>query len=251
MKIESDGTDGRTVPFMEFYNPSNNIILKDLTFSGLVTGTPIPDYNANATLAQGDYLVLYDAAWSSGGSNVTCSECNCGKRGIDFCSSAVYIGCDGTYCSFNPSNSFTNGNWFINITDLDGSVLDSVVYDSTFPNLTSLPGFAFELRNRGFDNDQGGNWYRSCNIYGSPGDKPLKNCTDICSTTMCQANVPSQWKDYAVVDSNDVSECDCDDVKHYYSNGCSCTLVPPPGDCYVYWVKNVTGPGQFKRYYEC
>ena len=60
----------------------------------------------------------------------------------------------------------------------------------------SVLRFAFELRNRGFDNDQHENWDRSCNIYGSPGDEPLKNCIDICSTILCQANVPPQWKDY-------------------------------------------------------
>ena len=147
----------------------------------------------------------------------------------------------------NESNSFSDGNWFINITDLDGSVLHSVVCDSTFPNLTRLPGFAFKLRNRGFDNDQlqGGNWDRSCNIYGSPGDEPLKNCPDICSTTLCQANVPSQWKDYGII----ISECDCNDVEHYYSNGCSCTPVPAHGDCYVYWERAfTTGDEYFLSY---
>ena len=45
IKLESDNTHGFTVPFVEIYNPSIDIVLNRIKFSGVVTGNPTADYD--------------------------------------------------------------------------------------------------------------------------------------------------------------------------------------------------------------
>ena len=218
VKVKSDGTDGRTVPFVEVYNPLEDIILSNLEFSGIVSGVPTTD--DSRSLPQGYYLVLYDATYSNGGENVTCQECDCTHlAGGDYCSQAVYIGCNGTNCNFH-SDLYSNRDWYLNVSDTSSganSQLDSVRWDSTFPDLMNLTGYSFELINKGYENSYGSNWQTSCNIYGSPGAAPVTNCTSTCTLSLCMSQGASDV-------SVDGDECNCDNENHYYSDGCSCKL---------------------------
>ena len=100
IRIETSGGD-LNAPFIELYNPSVDIFLSDLEFSGVVTGSVTND--SNKILAQGYYLVIYDA---SSGNNVSCSHCNCGDSSnlnSRYCNNAIYIGCNDVICTFDGS----------------------------------------------------------------------------------------------------------------------------------------------------
>lgn len=220
IKVESD-MSRYTAPFIELYNPSIDITLRDLEFSGVVSGNATNDDGATI-LPQGYYLILYDGNYSaggSGGSGVSCHECDCTQQSNGlYCNNSIYIQCNGDDdpCSFQDLDQ--NTNWYLTVEDRSSSPaveLDTVTWDNFFPNLTNLVGYSYELKHKGYNNDEGNNWQISCDIYGSPGADPIKNCTTNCTTALCQANG-------AVNVFADSNGCGCDSEDEYYEDGCSC-----------------------------
>ena len=239
VKVESDGTIGETVPFVEIYNPyaSFAIALSDIGLHGVVEGRPSAS-NHETILPQGNFLVLYDALYKgtdssnssdSSDSGVTCQDCQCTKQSNinsnhnhNHCNNSIYIACDGSHnhpCTFSFWN-FTNTNWYLKV-EHNTSEMDIVTWDSSFPNLTNSLGYSYELisMNESYNNDDGQNWEISCNIFGTPGAVPIRNCTQPCDTELCQAN----GVENAIGDATS-GICDCSGVEHYYPSECSCQL---------------------------
>ena len=218
VKVESDGTIGDTVPFVEIYNPSFSITLNDVQFHGVVEGHPLDSTN-ETVLPQGYFLVLYDALYDSSDSGVTCQDCQCTKQtniksnhNHNHCNNSIYIACDGSYnnpCGFSFFENFTNTNWYLKV-DHNTSELDVVTWDSSFPNLTSSIGYSYELlsMNESYNYHEGQNWQISCNIFGTRR-----------STEMCQAN----GAENAIGDATS-GICDCSAAEYYYPDECSCQL---------------------------
>ena len=155
VKVESDGTHYRTVPFVEIYNGSSETQFKDLVFEGFVTGTAAALSDINKTLTLEYYLILYDATFTSSSGNITCAEYNCEKHGNRpyYCENAIYIGY--------------------------GMVLIVIVH--LMCHLAMVIGL-YQFRTDGILLRS--NWNISCNVYGSTGNGPINNCSEIGTDTL-------------------------------------------------------------------
>jgi len=222
IKVISENSTN-TAPFVEIYNPSTTITLGDISVSGLFTGTL---GTSSQTLSQAQYLVLYDGDRG----NVTCSDCGCTLMGNNmYCEDSIYVKCyTGGTCYWSGATS-SNTDFIVTFTDASsGTVIESVEYDSSWPSL--LTGYSFELKELGYDDTAGSNWQSSCNIYGTPGSAPITSCATPCTQEQCRANGASSAYCHN-------STCVCND-NSYYADGLNCYVVPPPGTCYSYWLKN-------------
>lgn len=210
--------------FFEVYNSGSDVSLINVYLDGFFTGALTT--NSSLVLKQGQYLVVYDGTQSS---PVNCTDCSCPKvNGI--CTDAVYIGCSSAYtigCKASVDSTMTETNWEqILIDKSDFTKIDIVNYSSaTWP--TIIKGYSYELKSKGYSNDDGGNWDMSCNTYGTPGSDPITSCG--CVQSGCRINGDSTA-------TCGTSSCLCS--PEYYSSGSTCYQVPPPGSCVAYHIKN-------------
>ncbi|ETO30098.1 hypothetical protein RFI_07021 [Reticulomyxa filosa] len=223
--------------FIEAYNPSTAVTLTDLDLDGIFEGKVTSD--SALTLPQASYLVLYDKGAPT---MVSCQDCKCSKNSNNLCTDAVYIGCCSSGCScYFGGSSMSNTNWHVSLMDIASSqttdTVDSVTYDSsTWPQI--MKGYTYSLKYIGYDNHQGSNWQQSCNTQGTQGIVPNYQlfmelpCTD----QQCQLNGASNANCQG---SGSSQKCDCNSNNYYFADR-TCNSVPPPGDCYAYWIKNET-----------
>ncbi|ETO30984.1 hypothetical protein RFI_06136, partial [Reticulomyxa filosa] len=156
--------------FVEVYNPSTIVALKDLGLDGIFEGKVTTD--STLTLPQSSYLVLYD---KSAPTMISCQDCKCTKSSNNLCTDAVYVGCcSSCACSFGGS-SMSNTNWHVSFVDTTNSnEVDGVIYDSsTWPQI--MTGYTYSLKYVGYNNQEGSNWEQSCNTRGTPGSYPILN----------------------------------------------------------------------------
>ena len=106
--------------------------------------------------------------------------------------------------------------------------------------LTPLDGYSLELAFKGYDNDYGTNWLKSCSEFGTPGSDPY---------AQCDANCVTLGSDYGGIDSCNPStgQCLCGLTTGYYpvcqngNQGClQCAEIPTVTDCIAFWKKNGT-----------
>jgi len=261
-----DGWNERWSRFVEIYNSGGEFNVNDIELSGLVNMAH--GDGPDVTVAQGQYLVFYDAADDSfgGDSTVSCHLCgatctldecvDAGDTTSDtycWCENSVYVACRNSaeqcpgslpegnsdaaisacsVCYFD--DTMDRSSWNIALRD-SAALIDDVTYDaSTW--ITTWDGYAYELAAKGFDNDKGSSWGQSCSVLGTPGSDPSANCDAECTDEDgCGGGGTC---------NSQTRICDCDDG--YYpqctsSTSCTtCLEVPEVADCNVTWTKNGT-----------
>eukprot|EP00484_Ammonia_sp_Unknown_P004174 CAMPEP_0197074786 /NCGR_PEP_ID=MMETSP1384-20130603/211281_1 /TAXON_ID=29189 /ORGANISM="Ammonia sp." /LENGTH=708 /DNA_ID=CAMNT_0042513627 /DNA_START=50 /DNA_END=2177 /DNA_ORIENTATION=+ len=182
--------NNRWTRFVEVWNSGINFMLNDIAMAGLIEMTYAT--GPAVEVAQGQYVVFYDASDAPTPSQPSCHLCSdqctltsCTNAGLStytgscFCENAIYVACsneaDGiSACSTNAASTgavdacsicvfqdtgVSRTSWDITISD-SSMVIDSVVYDATTWMETD-DGYSYELIAKGFDNDVGDNWAQS------------------------------------------------------------------------------------------
>jgi len=285
-KKESSAWGYRWSRFVEIYNTGVDFSLNEIALSGLVS-MDLGD-GPTVTLAQGQYVVFYDAADDSivtDESVVTCHLCpstctlsNCAfagdvNAGYCWCENSIYVACGNTNDPGNcPSNARTSDNgesaenacsvctfndnmdrydWSVELSD-NALVIDTVDYDTLYSSglFTNINPL-----DDGFAYELISKGFE--NDVGS-------NWLQTCSVFGTPGSDPvSTCDEGCTVDgcgagntcSTTTQLCVCDTTLGYYpictGNSCTkCGQVYPPDNCIVTWYKtfNYTGTEQIDRY---
>lgn len=139
-----------------------------------------------------------------------------------------------SFSSAYTSETSKTDDWTVSISQVfmisgseDATLLETVAWDATFPNLDS-GDYSLELTSLGFDNTAGANWRRSCAMGGSFGSQNVKTCPPCSDDFECNpSGVPqNQWE-------NTCGDTGCICASTYYNgnNTGSCLPIPVPQNC--------------------